>query len=204
MRPVVAAAGRLRVNWSGEPSRLPSKTILLSMEGRPLFRKGIADCVGRCARARVCRCRLDRVASPVRSVARVRAPQRPVGPWCTCPPAAWWPPPLFCPGAYRPLRGSACGKQEDARRFGGLGVGWALALHALGGEIKEEVAAAGRRRGTFAGKGMGGQRPTHPQAAPETVHSALRARRTDEKKTKKTRHKGGFFPGEAQASLRIT
>jgi hypothetical protein len=52
---------------------------------------------------------------------------------------------------------------------------------------------------------MGGQRPTHPQAAPEKVHSALGARKADERKNqKKTRHKGGFFSGEAQASLRIT
>ena len=55
---------------------------------------------------------------------------------------------------------AAAGKQRDARLFRGLWVGWALAPHAIGGEIEEEVAAAGRRRGTFAGKGMGARRPT--------------------------------------------
>ncbi|MGE8209852.1 MAG: hypothetical protein ACN6RH_10060, partial [Stenotrophomonas rhizophila] len=40
---------------------------------------------------------------------------------------------------------------------------------ALGGEIKEEVAAAGRRRGTFAGKGTGPQRPTRRRLRLESV-----------------------------------
>ena len=40
---------------------------------------------------------------------------------------------------------------------------WSLYVgrDALVGEIKEEVAAAGRRRGTFAGKGIAAQRSTH-------------------------------------------
>ena len=36
-------------------------------------------------------------------------------------------------------------------------------------QIKGEVAAAGRRRRTFAGKGMGAQRPTHRPLRLESV-----------------------------------
>jgi len=47
----------------------------------------------------------------------------------------------------------------------GSGVGadsLALGRDALVGEIKEEGSAAGRRRGTFAGKGIVAQSPTDP------------------------------------------
>jgi len=47
-------------------------------------------------------------------------------------------------------------------------VGRVLGAYALGGEIKGEVAAAGRRRRTLAGKGIGAQRrPTNNRADKE-------------------------------------
>ena len=63
------------------------------------------------------------------------------------------------------------GKPGFSGAVGGSGAG----PHALGGEIKEEGAAAGRRRGTFAGKGMGpSARPTDGRAWKASTHvSAL-------------------------------
>ncbi len=108
------------------------------------------------------------VASSLGSAASVWAPSRSVGPWCKCPPAAWRPPPLFCPGACRPRRGWACGTQREARLFWPWSVGRALGAHALGGEIEEEAAAAGRRRGRRR-KGHGAQRPIHRPPRLESV-----------------------------------
>ncbi len=77
---------------------------------------------------------------------------------------------FILPRSLPAATGLACGTEAEARIFWCWSVGWALGPHALGGEIKEEAAAAGRCRGTFAGKGMGSQCPTHrPADRPPTA-----------------------------------
>ncbi len=134
--------------------------------------------------------RWDGLASPIGLVASVRGPYPPVGPWRKCPPAAGRPPPLFCPGAYRRIQGSARGTQVDAGRLGGGR--WAGRWpHALGGEIKEEGAAAGRRRRTVAGKGIGAQRPTRRWLCVESVMGRFCLPRVWAKSPKKTPRNAG-------------
>ena len=116
---------------------------------------------------------MDGVAAPFGTTASVRAPQRPVGPWRKCPPA-WRPPPLLCPGAYRPLRGSVCGKQGKpgfSAAVGGSGAGPACPW-------RRNKGGGGGRRPTpedIRRKGHAGPAPDPPTTAPGKLHSTHRA-----------------------------
>jgi len=112
------------------------------------------------------------------------APPRPAGPCANVPrrrPAAA-PSSFTLPGTYRPRRGSACGwqwKSGSQANAGGASAGPPCPC----GEVKEEGAAAGRRRGTFAGKGMAAPRSLRRQ--PRLLQRAI------QKKT--PRHCRGVF-----------
>ncbi len=81
------------------------------------------------------------------------------------PGRAWRPPPLFCPGAYRPLRGSACGKEGKpgfSGAVGGSGAGSPCPW-------RRNKGGGGGRRPTpedIRRKGHGDPAPDPPTAAP--------------------------------------
>ncbi len=112
--------------------------------------------------------------SPVGSTASLKGPVAACRPLGNCPPAAAWrrrPPPLGCPGACTPRRGRLAAHARKPTAIPQCSAGrWPapatrqqsrhVGRDALVGELKEEATAAGRRRGTFAGKGIVAQRPT--------------------------------------------